>query len=114
MWRKATKAEEAELLPLAIEFTGNAPLYGSFMVMVTEKWPIACEHNFTEVSMNGRAWIGHAAACLAIGAPEYITRRAWWMLTQEQRDAADLEAENAIKQWERERLLSRQYGLFAG
>lgn len=100
MWRKASLVEEDDLLPKAIEFTGNAPLYGSYMRMVSEEWTYSCEHNLTEVSMNRRAWIGHAACCMAIGCPEYLTRRAWWMLTQEQRDAADAEADNAILQWE--------------
>lgn len=100
MWRKASPSEESELLPKAIEFTGNASLYGSYMRMVSEEWTYSCEHNLTEASMNRRAWIGHAACSMAIGCPEYLTRRAWWMLTQEQRDAADAEADNAILQWE--------------
>ncbi len=97
MWRRAPKVEEDALLKAAVDFTGNAKLYGSFMVLVTQEWTFACEHNLTDAAMNRRAWIGHAAACMAIGSPEYITRRAWWMLTQEQRDAADYEATNAIE-----------------
>jgi len=100
MWRKASAEEEAGLLEAAVKFTGDAKLYGSFMVLVSDQWHYACEHNLTDVAMNRRAWIGHAAACMAIGAPEYITRRAWWMLTQEQRDLADSEADNAIRYWE--------------
>lgn len=100
MWRKLAASEELDLLRKAIGFTGDAKLYGSFMRMVTEEWPRSCEHNLSDTSMNRRAWLGHAACCMAIGAPEYITRRAWWMLAQEQRDAADAEAEHWIKQWE--------------
>lgn len=104
MWRKATRIEEEEILPKAIDFTGNAALYGSFMVRVTRQWPFSCEHNLTDVAMNRRAWLGHAACCMAIGCPEYITRRAWWMLTQAQRDAADAEADKAIRSWEADRI----------
>lgn len=100
VWRKLPSGEEPAMLAKAIEFTGNHELYGSYMRMVAEEWPVSCEHNLTETSMNRGAWIGHAAAYMAIGTPEYITRRAWWMLTQEQRDLADKEAEDAIREWE--------------
>ena len=100
MWRKVQPEEEGGFVDAAIRFTGDAKLYGSFMLRVTREWPYACEHNLTETAMNRRAWVGHAAACMAIECPEYLTRRAWWMLTQEQRDAADQQATEAIMQWE--------------
>lgn len=100
MWRKISADEESEMLKRAIEFTGNAELYGSFMLRVAQEYRYACEHNLSEVGMNRRAWIGHAAANLAIGSPEYITRRAWWMLTEQQRIDADAQADAAIRHWE--------------
>lgn len=99
MWRKVNPEEEDGFVVKAIQFTGDAELYGSFMFRVTREWPFSCEHNFTERSMNRRAWVGHAAACMAIECPEYLTRRAWWMLKQEQRDAADVQATAAIMAW---------------
>lgn len=111
MWRKAAKSEEPELLQAAIAFTGDAKLYGSFMRRVTRQWPIACEHNLTEPALNRRAWLGHAAACLAIGSPEYITRQAWWLLTQDQRDDADAQANSAIQGWIINRLFREQFTL---
>lgn len=86
-------------LERAITFTGNATLYGSYMVRVTLEWPISCEHNLTDEAMNRKAWIGHAATALAIGCPEHITRQAWGRLTDEQRDAANEQAQDAIDQW---------------
>ena len=100
MWRKVFPDEEERFVEAAVRFTGDAKLYGSFMLRVAQEWPFSCEHNLTERAMNRRAWIGHAAACMAIQCPEYLTRRAWWMLTQEQRDEADDQATNAIKTWE--------------
>lgn len=99
MWRPITAEERRVLLPKAIEFTGNAELYGSFMRRVVREWPIACEHNLTDDSLNQKAWVGHAAACLAIGAPEDVTRHAWGYLTQEQQDLANRQAELAIHEW---------------
>jgi hypothetical protein len=103
MWRKVTSKESLVFLDKAIEFTGNADLYGSFMLRVIREWHIACEHNFTDVSINRRAWVGHAACCMAIKCPEYITRQAWGRLTQYQRDEADAQATIAIDTWENAR-----------
>jgi hypothetical protein len=99
MWAKVALSKERELLPLAVEFTGNADLYGSYMVRVTNEWQVSCEHNLTDKSLNKKAWIGHAACALAHGLPEYIVRKAWGMLTEKQRIDANLKAENAILIW---------------
>lgn len=58
------------------------------------------EHHLTDVGSNRKAWLGHAAACLAIQAPEDITRQAWGYLSQKQQDDANLQAEMTIKVWE--------------
>jgi len=99
MWDKASADAERELLSKAIDFTGNAELYGSFMLKIIEDWPFSCEQAFTNPSMNHLAWVGHAACCLAIGCPEYITRRAWGVLSQKQKDEANEKATNAVYRW---------------
>lgn len=101
MWRKATREDERKYLEMAIQFTGNSELYGEWMIKVTEQWPFSCEHNLTDVEQNRRAWIGHAAVCLAIGCPESITRMAWAYLTKDQQDKANAVADYAISLWER-------------
>lgn len=100
MWRKVDSAQEAEYLQKAIAFTGDDALYGSWMLKVANQWPIACEHNLTDETQNRRAWIGHAACCLGIGCPEYITRSAWGFLNKEQQDRANGRADIAIESWE--------------
>lgn len=99
MWRSVYGSEKMEFLRRAIEFTGDAALYGSFMRRVIVEWPVACEHNLTDESQNRKAWIGHAATCLAIDCPEDITRSAWAQLTQQQRDDANKQAQDAIDEW---------------
>ena len=61
MWRDLSAKEQRELLPIAIEFTGNAKLYGQWMLKVSELWPISTEHNLSDTGQNRKAWIGHAA-----------------------------------------------------
>lgn len=96
MWRNVYGKEREILLMRAIEFTGNAKLYGQYMRIVVDKWIYGCLVNLTNPSVNHQAWIGHSACCIAIGCPEDITRLAWHQLTKEQQDAANLEADKAI------------------
>lgn len=100
MWRKVSKSEEETFLSAAVEFTGNAELYGSWMLRVIAAWPVSCEHNLTDLSLNRKAWVGHAATQMAINCPEYITRMAWGLLTDQQRIDANRQAQRAIEQWE--------------
>lgn len=100
MWRTVSGSERTRLLRKAIDFTGDAKLYGSFMRRVIREWPIGCEHHLTDVGSNRKAWIGHAATCLAIQCPEDITRSAWGYLSQTQQDEANAEAQVAIEEWE--------------
>lgn len=101
------KKLEYEKTQEAIAFTGDHELYGRYMIKVTDIWKYSCEHNLTNLSINRKAWIGHAAACIAIACPEYITRAAWWELTEQQRILANKQADKAIKKWELDQKLKR-------
>ena len=103
MWAKVSRDAERELTEKAIEFTGDADLYGSWMVKASEEFKISCEHHLTDASLNKQAYIGHAACALALGIPEYIVRKAWGMLTQDQRDSANAKADYAVAAWARKR-----------
>lgn len=100
MWRVVSGNERRRYLSRAVEFTGDAKLYGSYMKRVVKEWKTACEHHLTDVGSNRKAWVGHAAACMAINCPEDITRQAWGYLSKKQQDDANAEAENAIREWE--------------
>lgn len=103
MWQRLTGANEETMLNKSIEFTGDAELYGSWMLKVLSLWPFSCEHNLSDPTMNRKAWIGHAAAWLAINSPEYITRMAWGRLSKQQQNDANNKAEQAINFWECQR-----------
>ena len=101
MWRRESKENESEYIEKAVSFTGDHELYGVWMLKVIESWPVSCEHNLTFTGMNRKAWIGHAAASMAINSPEYITRIAWGRLSKQQQDLANKKADAAIRIWER-------------
>lgn len=105
MWGSVSDRRKA--FSQAIEFTGDHKLYGSFMVRVTNEWPISCENALTDPHLNQKAWIGHAACALALRCPEDIVRKAWGMLTDEQRLLANKEAARAIRKWKNAYIESR-------
>jgi len=100
LWRNVYGEERDKYLKMAIRFTGNAELYGKYMLLALRRWPYSCTNNLSNTSINRQAWIGHAACCIAIGCPEDITRLAWHELTQEQQDLANHKADIAIATWE--------------
>lgn len=99
MWRKVSPQDELSMLGEAIEFTGDHVKYGQAMLRVINEWPVTCEHNLTNPSLNKKAFIGHCAVSLELNIPEYITRMAWKYLSDKQRDLANQQAENAINEW---------------
>jgi hypothetical protein len=80
MWRKETKQYELDNFSNIVAFTGNYIEYGKAMKLVTENWHYSCEHNLSNLSINRKAWLGHAACCFQHGYPEYLVRQAWWEL----------------------------------
>lgn len=98
MW--GTVEDREYYLKLAIEFAGDADLYGEYMLRVVEEWPHSSEHNLSNKSQNRRAWVGHAACALALQCPEDIVRQAWRHLTEQQQIDANAAADRAIAHWE--------------
>lgn len=98
MWGEVVNRKSA--LDRAIEFTGDHRLYGRWMLRVVKEWKFSCENSLTDLNLNRRAWVGHAAVAMALGIPEDITRLAWAKLSDEQQLLANREAERAIALWE--------------
>lgn len=98
MWGNAE--DRKTFLDKAIAFTGDHEKYGFWMRKVINDWKYSCEHNLSNKASNRKAWLGHAACAYFMQCPEDIVRQAWSMLTEEQRIAANMEAEKAIALWE--------------
>lgn len=99
MW----STEKCDRLQEAIEFTGDHEKYGKAMGRVINEWKYCVEQNLTNLGINRKAWIGHAAVTLETGIPEHITRQAWSHLTDEQRFLANKQADKYILQWEQKK-----------
>ena len=112
MW--GTVLDRDDMLARAVRFTGDHKLYGSFMLRVVAEWPISCENALTDPHLGHRSWVGHAACALAIGCPENIVRKAWGVLTDEQKLLANQEADGAIRVWRDHRVEGGRMGSKVG
>ena len=99
MWKSIPKKDEHECVFETVEFMKQLDTWKEFMVKVTKEWTYSCEQNLSHNGINQTAWIGKAACCLAIGTPEHITRKAWWLLSIEEQKIANENAKNAIKEY---------------
>lgn len=112
MWQHATKQDKIQILPLAIEFTGNHIEYGKAMGEVIKKWHYSCEHHLTDNGINQKAFIGHAACNFKWGWNEEIVRIAWGNLSDIQRQLANEQAQYFIDVWKQNHInkLTKNYG----
>lgn len=113
MWTSVDKQKEQQLLQKAYDFTSDYKKYGAAMHEVVMAWPLTMEHNLTNPSINKKAFVGHCAVCFKLGIPEHITRSAWKLLTVEQQNLANWQADDAIALWKKHyELKGKQIGLF--
>lgn len=79
-------------------FLSDLDLFRGALWRVTTEWKKSCEHYLTNEAMNRIAWLGQASACLHMGIPcKY--RSGYFLLSEDQRKAADLVALDALNQW---------------
>lgn len=88
--------EEGEALYTA--FLSDLEAFDQSLCVVTDQWLHSCEHYLTNDRMNRIAWLGQAAAALAIGMPS-CCRGGYHALTQEQKQDADALALLHLNSW---------------
>ena len=67
------------------------------MRWVAYNWPFSAEMNLTNRGLNRQAWLGQAACCHKHGVPEYLTKKAWHLLNDDQRNIANGVADEVIQ-----------------
>lgn len=71
----------------------------SAMRLAVEKFSKSAEHHLTKQT-GKRPWLGQAACVVVLSATEEETRTAWnELLTQDERDAANMAADKVIQEW---------------
>lgn len=101
MWRTVGSETEAlRLIGQSVALFRDGTRFQVAVDRVMAEWPVSCRVEFTRYG-NQRAWLGQAACCLACGASESCSRRAWWKLTDAERTEANRIADGAIGAWHR-------------
>jgi len=98
MWSTVPNREDSVAASVDL-LAAPADLEGA-MFRVLDEWPISSLVNLSDRQGNRRAWMGQAACCLAVGAPEDVTREAWGILDDLQRRAANEAADTVIATWD--------------
>ena len=80
------------------DFLSDIPKFEKAMARILKEWPKSCEHYLSNENMNRIAWMGQAAACIALNIPACY-RGGFNFLTQKQQDAANKSALKYINKW---------------
>ena len=73
-------------------------LFRNALSKVISQWKNSCEHYLTNRAMNRIAWLGQASLCIESGVPSTYSA-AWFKLTKEQQDRANLIALDYLNIW---------------
>lgn len=99
MWHRTSgEAEQNRAIAVAVTLLRDRARFAQAVLRVLVEWPTSCRAEFTSPG-NHLAWLGQAACCLTSGVPEDLTRRAWWKLSEDEREAANIIARKAIEVW---------------
>lgn len=79
-------------------FLSNIPRFESALKRVISEWKNSCEHYLTNEKMNRIAWLGQASLCIESGIPSCF-RSGYFLLTREERQAADDKALEYLNKW---------------
>jgi hypothetical protein len=108
MWRRTPVIERDRRSRHARAILTNDTAFRVCLGRVIQEWPVSCEHNLTDNSLNRAAWLWHAGSYLETGASEEVTRSIWSTLTNAERKAADRIAWEVVAEWERNHAAMKQ------
>lgn len=101
MYRTHYCGDEIAAQNAAKELLTDQDVFHRVATDMVRAWPIAAEQALTHTASNRQAWIGQAACCFFAAIPDYITKRAWWTLTDAEQTRANRTADDVIRSWEK-------------
>jgi hypothetical protein len=99
MWRRIANEEREGFVRAAAILMRSPVSFKAAMMRALREWPVSCEVNMTNTSVNHQAWFGHAGCFIATGSPEDCTRHGWRTLTKTEQAVANRMADEVIEQW---------------
>lgn len=99
MWRIVRGEKRKLFIKAAANLMVNTDRFYQQMLRALDEWPKSCEYNLSCENMNRIAWLGHAGCLLGVNSPEEATRAGWYLLNNEQMDAANNVAAQVLLLW---------------
>lgn len=90
---------ESWAIQKAAECLSNEKTCRERMEKVVSEWKIATAQVLTNPESNGRSWLGQCACYMYAGVHDEETRKAWVLLTPQERKKANEIADQVIKGW---------------
>lgn len=106
MYEEKKDEHKQERIEKSIELLKNSDELYDAMVYVSVAWTHAAEVNLSNKGCNRQAWLGQSACCYAVGATESEVRKAWGLLTEEERNEANDVADRVILKWVSDRQIN--------
>lgn len=83
----------------AIKMFKDLKLLYEQMKYVANNWVYASQTNMTNPSINYQAWLGQASCCYYTGCSADETIEVWHLLTEEEREKANMVADKVFEEW---------------
>lgn len=99
MWRTVPGCERERYRQLAAGLMRDPETFLRVSRMVLREWPVSAAVNLSAGNINQKAWLGHAACCMATRSPEDVTREAWHTLTEREQAKANEIVDVAIGEY---------------
>jgi hypothetical protein len=100
MYDSVSQDEEKRLTDLAIFTLSNTDEFSKACKLVSVEWPESYLVNMTNRSCNRRAWLGQASCSIIHGCNDISVRKAWAMISDQQRIEANQIADKIISSYE--------------
>lgn len=101
MYESIISKSKDQLIQKVIYFFNNISLVEKYMAFVVDTFKCSCEHNFTNPSINKRAFLGQAALAVYDRIPREITMIAWNYLDENTQNVANNIADKEIERWKK-------------
>lgn len=92
-------SNEKDLMQKAINILIDEDRFYSLCELVLKNWKISSRVHLTNPNCNKKAWLGQASCCYSDHVPEYLTKKAWSILSEKQRAVANKVAEDCINKY---------------
>jgi hypothetical protein len=69
------------------------------MHYIVENWEVSARHHLEQGPSTWRPWLGHSSCCFEFGVPNWVTKKAWHLMSRDFQVQANAYADDAKAHW---------------